>query len=88
MSRTLGLCPTGVKREPKVKRYSYHYVNVGSATVGLIGRGRILIKTGLAAVEETVAWQSGRSSPRQIRSGTWQRAAVIARGNALRSRED
>lgn len=35
ISRTLGLCLTGVKREPTVKRYSYHYVNVGSATVGL-----------------------------------------------------
>jgi hypothetical protein len=36
MSRTLGLCLTGVKREPKVRRITYRYVNVGSAMAGLL----------------------------------------------------
>lgn len=35
ISGTLGLCLTGVKREPKVKYNTYHYVNVGSMMVGL-----------------------------------------------------
>jgi hypothetical protein len=37
ISGTLGLCLTGVKREPKVKYNTYHYVNVGSMMVGLHG---------------------------------------------------
>ncbi len=57
MSRILGLYPKGVKREPKVKYITYHCVNVGSAIVGLDEQ-----KTGLAAAEVTIAWQSRRSS--------------------------
>jgi hypothetical protein len=36
-SRALGLCPTGVKKEPKVNRNPYYYVNVGSGVIGLLG---------------------------------------------------
>ena len=58
MSGILGLYPMGVKREPKVKCITYHCVNVGNAIVGLDEQ-----KTGLAAAEVTIAWQSRRSSP-------------------------
>ena len=39
ISGTLGLCLTGVKREPKVKYNTYRYVNAGSMMVGLYGDG-------------------------------------------------
>jgi hypothetical protein len=58
MSGILGLYPMGVKREPKVKCITYHCVNVGNVIVGLDEQ-----KTGLAAAEVTIAWQSRRSSP-------------------------
>ena len=35
ISGTLGLCLMGVKKEPKVKCNTYHYVNVGNMMVGL-----------------------------------------------------
>ena len=36
MSRTLGLCLTGVKRGPTVRCNTYRYVNVGSVMTGLL----------------------------------------------------
>ena len=39
-SGALGLCPTGVKKEPKVNRNPYRYGNVGSTVIDLIGGGR------------------------------------------------
>jgi hypothetical protein len=73
MSGILGLYLTGVKREPKDRCIKYHYVNVGSIITGLI-------KTEPAAVEVVIMWQSQHSSLSQIRSGTWRRKAVIAKG--------
>jgi hypothetical protein len=46
LSETLGLCLTGVKREPTVNRTMYHLVNVGSATVGRRIAGRALPRLG------------------------------------------
>jgi hypothetical protein len=76
------MCLTGVKREPKVKYNTYHYVNVGSMMVGLT-------ETGLTAANVTIMWQSRRSSPSQ--EIAWYMAfmsAVIAKGASRESRED
>ena len=45
-SGALGLCLTGVKKGPKVNCNPYHDVNVGSAVVGLVGRGRLSARLG------------------------------------------
>ena len=37
LSGALGVCLMGVKKEPTVKRNTYHCLNVGSARVGLGG---------------------------------------------------
>ena len=73
--------PYGRKEGAYGQRYTYRYVNVGSAIVGLIGVGRTLDETGLAATEETMTWQSRRSSPRQGKPGTRRRTAVIVGGD-------
>src|SRR4029453_15516805 len=39
-SWALGLCLTGVKKEPTVNGNPYRYVNVGSAVIGLPSAGR------------------------------------------------
>ncbi len=59
----------GVKKGPTVRRITYHYVNVGSAMIGLV-------KTELAAAEVVIAWRSIRSSRSQRESGTGRRDAV------------
>src|SRR5215813_9077518 len=77
-SRALGLCLTGVKKEPTVNCHPYRYVNVGSVVLGVAWRGSSAHKTGSAATEVRATWRSGGSSRRRGTPFTWRSTAVIA----------
>src|SRR5437867_11014220 len=77
-SWALGLCLTGVKKEPTVNWYPYRYVNVGSVVFRVAWRGSSASKTGSAATEVRITWRSGGSSRRRGTPCTGRSTAVIA----------
>jgi hypothetical protein len=87
MSGALGLCLTGVKKEPTVNGNPYRYVNVGSTVIGLPGYRLNARQTGSAATEGVTVWRSGGSSLKRGKPFTWRSTAVIAKV-AEGSRED